>query len=307
VEIITDISRPLNLKNPVITIGTFDGVHLGHRVILNKVIDAAKENGSDSVLVTFNPHPRIILRQQVALLNTRNEKREILRQLGLSHLVEIPFTTEFADLDADSFIKLLVDLIKPSMVVIGYDHGFGRNRSGNIEQLEQAGKKLGFSVLNVDAIQADEYKVSSSIIRSLLMEGHVKKAGELLGQPYQISGQVVRGNQIGKRIGFPTANLQLEDPYKLIPGIGVYASYVTFNNQVYEGMTNIGLRPTINAHQLTIETNIFEFDRDIYYERLTINMIDRIRNERKFGSLDILKNQLAHDRDKTKLILQKLD
>lgn len=305
-EIITDITRPLNLKNPVITIGTFDGVHLGHRVILEKVISEAKETGSDSVLVTFNPHPRIILRQQVALLNTRNEKREILRQLGISHLVEIPFTTEFADLDADTFIKLLADIIKPRTIVIGYDHGFGRNRAGSIEQLEEAGVNYGFKVINVDAIQAGEHKVSSSIIRTLLMEGDVKKGGDLLGQPYLISGQVVRGNQIGKRIGFPTANLLLEDPYKLIPGIGVYASYVTFENKIYQGMTNIGLRPTINAHQLTIETNIFDFDRDIYYERLTINMIDRIRNERKFGSLEILKNQLSRDRRKTLEILQNL-
>lgn len=304
-EIITDITRPLNLKNPVITIGTFDGVHLGHRVILDKVINEAKETGSDSVLVTFNPHPRIILRQQVALLNTRNEKREILKQLGISHLVEIPFTTEFADLDADTFIKLLADIIKPRTIVIGYDHGFGRNRAGSIEQLEEAGINYGFKVINVDAIQSGEHKVSSSIIRTLLMEGDVKKAGDLLGQPYQISGQVVRGNQIGKRIGFPTANLLLEDSYKLIPGIGVYASYVTYEGNIYQGMTNIGLRPTINAHQLTIETNIFDFDRDIYYERLTINMIDRIRNERKFGSLEILKNQLSRDRRKTLDILQK--
>lgn len=306
-EIITDISSPLKLNHPVITIGTFDGVHQGHRVILNEVVEIASHNQADSALVTFHPHPRIVLRQPVSLLNTRDEKRDIMSRMGISHMIEVPFTTEFADMEAGSFIDLLYKTIKPSAIVIGYDHGFGRNRSGDVKQLEEAGQQYGFKVINIQAIQAEHQKVSSSVIRELLMQGSVKQATKLLGQPYQISGVVVRGNQIGKRIGYPTANLLIEDINKLIPAIGVYASSVTYKNRDFYGMTNIGLRPTVNAHQLTIETNIFDFDEDIYYERLTVNLIDRLRSEIKFGNLDILRHQLKKDKIAALKIIKSLD
>ncbi|MFA6950288.1 MAG: bifunctional riboflavin kinase/FAD synthetase [Lentimicrobiaceae bacterium] len=303
-EIITDNFKPANLKSPVITVGTFDGVHAGHRVILKQVVSTALANGSDSVVVTFHPHPRIVLGQEVSLLNTRNEKREIIKSLGITHLVELPFTTEFADMKADEFISFIVNFLNPSVVVIGYDHGFGRNRSGDVQQLEASGKKYGFKVLNIPALDVGSQKVSSTVIRSLLMQGDVSRANELLTQPYMISGQVIRGNQIGKKIGFPTANLLLEDTHKLIPAMGVYATIVSFNNKLYDGMTNIGLRPTINDHQLTIETNIFNFNQDIYYEYLSIQLIQQIREEQKFGNLDMLHDQLMKDKETTHRILQ---
>ncbi len=302
-KIITDITHPVIVKDPVVTVGTFDGLHIGHQAILRKVLEQAELVGGDSVVVTFNPHPRIVLGQDVALLNSQEEKREIISSFGITHLVEIPFTIEFSDLQADQFIKLINYLLKPSKIVIGYDHGFGRNRSGDIELLSRLGKEYGFEVLNVEPVSSASHRVSSTNIRNLLLDGHVAEAAELLGQPYSLSGKVIRGNQIGKRIGYPTANLLFDESNKLIPATGVYASYVIYNGQKYRGMTNIGFRPTISAHQLTVETNIFEFDRDIYYERIRIQLIDRIRDEKKFGNLNILKEQLALDRQATLKIL----
>jgi len=203
-KIITEISVPVDIRKPVITIGTFDGLHLGHRVILDEVKRLAAETGSDSAVVTFNPHPRIVLGQDVQLLNTREEKRQVIERMGITHLIEIPFTVRFSDLEAKEFISLLAWLLNPSYIIIGYDHGFGRNRSGDIRQLEEAGKVHGFKVVNVDAIvQKDSSKISSSYIRNLLLAGSVKEAGDLLGQPYSLTGTVIRGNQIGKRLGLP--------------------------------------------------------------------------------------------------------
>lgn len=298
-KIITDISAKVNINRPVITIGTFDGIHIGHRAILAQTVGRAGERGVDSAVVTFNPHPRIVLGQSVSLLNTRDEKREIIESTGISHLIEIPFTVEFSDLEADEFIKLIVDALNPSTIIIGYDHGFGRNRSGDILLMEQAGNVFGFDVVNIEAIEAEDHKISSSVIRNLLQQGDVKTAGRLLGHYYEISGSVIRGNQIGKLLGYPTANIYIDDPYKLIPSIGVYASMVNYKNHLYKGMTNIGLRPTINAHQLTIETNIFDFDEDIYYERISVKLVERIRDEKKFDNLDVLRNQLKADKVST--------
>lgn len=295
-KIITDISSPLDLKRPVITIGTFDGIHIGHRKILSKVVEEAKAKDLDSAVITFNPHPRIVLGQEVKLLNTREEKRAIVEKLGISHLVEIPFTIAFSDIKAQEFIRMLADLIKPSMIIIGYDHGFGRNREGDIKVLEESAGKYGFEVINIEAVEAGESKVSSSHIRNLIMNGNVKEAGALLGEPYSLTGKVVRGNQIGKRLGYPTANIYIEDDHKLIPGMGVYATIAEYNGKEYLSMTNVGLRPTLDVHKLTIEANIFDFDHDIYYERLTLKLIDRLRDEKKFDSLDVLKDQLKADK-----------
>lgn len=297
-QIFTDISSPLNLTNPVITIGTFDGIHLGHQAILTELKNQAQRLEGDSVVVTFNPHPRIALGQQVYLLNTRAEKRKIFEDSGVSCLVEIPFTPEFSKLSAEDFIELLDTIIGPKMVIIGYDHGFGHNRSGTIEQFHRMGERLGFSVGRVDEQMTGESKISSTIIRWLLQEGDVEKAATLLGYFYQVSGQVIRGNQIGKLIGYPTANLKVDDPYKLIPAMGVYISTVRVRGQEFNGMTNIGMRPTIDAHKLTIETNIFDFDDEIYYETITVKLIRRIRNEKKFADLDFLRKQLHIDKER---------
>ncbi len=297
-QIFTDISSPLNLTNPVITIGTFDGIHLGHQAILTELKNQAQRLEGDSVVVTFNPHPRIALGQQVYLLNTRAEKRKIFEDSGVSCLVEIPFTREFSKLSAEDFIELLARVIGPEMVIIGYDHGFGYNRTGNIEQFHRMGDKLGFKVGRVEEQMTGGSKISSTIIRWLLQEGDVEKAAALLGYYYQVSGQVIRGNQIGKLIGYPTANLKVDDSHKLIPAMGVYISTVIVRGQEFTGMTNIGMRPTIDAHKLTIETNIFDFDEEIYYETITVKLIRRIRNEKKFANLDFLRKQLHIDKEK---------
>jgi len=297
VEIITDISLPLALNRPVVTIGTFDGVHLGHQAIFGVMKKHASALGGDTVVVTFHPHPRLVLNQHVYLLSTREEKRSAFAEAGISHLVEIPFTREFSQHSAEDFIRIIAGLIRPEVFVIGYDHGFGRDRKGSINQLYHFGGEFGYKVVQVDELIAGNHHVSSSVVRWLLQEGDVEQAAALLGREYTITGQVIRGNQIGKLIGYPTANLYVDDPNKLVPSMGVYASRVYHNGRKFNGMTNIGMRPTINAYKLTIETNIFGFDEDIYYETITVQLVKRIRNEKKFGSLDLLKSQLQNDRE----------
>lgn len=297
-EIITDLSNPIKLNRPVITVGTFDGVHIGHQSILSSVKQLASETGGDSVVVTFHPHPRMVLGSHVYLLSTRDEKRDALRNAGISHLIEIPFTKEFAGISAAEFVEFIAGNLKPEIIVIGYDHGFGQNRSGSIEHLYRYGKDFGFRVVEIAELELGNHHVSSSVLRWLLQEGDAVMATALLGRYYSISGKVVRGNQIGKLIGYPTANLYIEDPNKLIPAMGVYASRLTYNGKLYNSMTNIGMRPTINAHKLTIETNIFDFDEDIYYESITVELVKRIRNEKKFGNLEMLKKQLGSDRER---------
>lgn len=257
----------------------------------------ASATGGDTVVLTFHPHPRLVLGNHVYLLSTRDEKRALVQDAGITHLVEIPFTREFAAQSAAEFIGWLAAAFKPEVVVIGYDHGFGNKRSGSIEHLYRYGRELGFTVEEVQELELGNHHVSSSVVRWLLQEGDALMASRILGHPYRISGKVVRGNQIGKLIGYPTANLYPDDANKLIPAMGVYASRVIYNGVLYNGMTNIGMRPTISAHKLTIETNIFDFNQDIYYESITVELIKRIRNEKKFGNLDILKNQLAIDRE----------
>lgn len=298
-KIITDITSPLKLKRPVITIGTFDGLHIGHRQILDKVAETAANRGTDSAVITFHPHPRIVLGQEVKLLNTREEKRMIIGKLGISHLVEIPFTVAFSDITATDFISMLAGLINPSVIIIGYDHGFGRNREGDIKVLEDSAERYGFEVINIPAVEAGNSKVSSSHIRNLILKGEIKHAGELLGEPYALTGTVVRGNQIGKRLGYPTANIYIEDEHKLIPAMGVYATIAELNGKEYFSMTNIGLRPTLDVHKLTIEANLFDFDEDIYYQRLTLRFVEYIRDEERFENLDSLKEQIGRDKEST--------
>ena len=263
----------------------------------------AAKTGGDSVVVTFHPHPRLVLGKHVYLLSTRDEKREALANAGISHLIEIPFTKEFSKLSPTGFVELIVEKLKPESIVIGYDHGFGQNRGGSIEHLYVYAESSGFDVVEIPELELGNQHVSSSVLRWLLQEGDVANASVMLGGPYSITGQVVRGNQLGKLMGYPTANLFIEDPNKLIPAMGVYASRVHYQGGIYMGMTNIGMRPTINANKLTFETNIFDFDEDIYYESIKVELIKRIRNEKKFGSLEKLKNQLAIDREKALSVL----
>ncbi|MEI6747687.1 MAG: bifunctional riboflavin kinase/FAD synthetase [Bacteroidales bacterium] len=298
-DIFTKISEYTGNGRPVLTVGMFDGVHTGHKAILEKVVQSAGQLGCPSLVVTFHPHPRLVLGKdaEVKLLHTYEERVEHFRLAGIDQLLIIPFTLEFAALSAEEFIQnVLVEKLNMRIIITGHDHSFGKGAGGNFKLLKRLGKINDFTVEKLQALMLKGEPVSSSLIRRELEKGEVKHANKLLGYPYPISGNVVRGNQIGKLIGFPTANIHLEDPHKLIPDRGVYSSLVSWNEKTYKGMSNIGIRPTINGHELTVEVNIFDFDTDIYFENLTLHLIDRIRDEKKFGNLDLLKNQLFLDR-----------
>lgn len=303
-QIFTDISGPLPIVKPVITIGTFDGVHLGHQAILTEVKRQATLTGGQSVVVSFNPHPRIALGQRVQLLNTNAEKQLILAAMGIDCLVEIPFTTEFSKMPAESFVQLIGRIVQPETIILGYDHGFGHQRSGTIDQFFQMGNELGFRVIRIKERVVNNERISSTIVRWLLGEGQVEKAAQLLGYHYSVEGNVIRGNQIGKLIGYPTANINPSDPHKLIPAMGVYASLITVKGREFKSMTNIGVRPTINEHTLTIETHIFDFDDDIYYENIQVKLVKRIRNEKRFANLEALSRQLQTDGTAAREILK---
>lgn len=284
----------------------FDGVHTGHRRILDRMIRTAQEKGCLSLVITFHPHPKLVLNKdvEVKLLHTEEERIAHFAKAGIDKLLIIPFTLEFAALSAAGFIrKILVETLDVRTVITGHDHAFGKDAGGNYELLDRLGKRYNFGVEQVPAYMIDGMPVSSSLIRQQLETGMIQNANTLLGYAYPITGNVVRGNQIGKLIGFPTANIHVEDSHKLIPARGVYASLITWQGRTYKGMSNIGIRPTINAHELTVEANIFGFDTDIYFEEITLMLVDRIRDEKKFGNLDLLKNQLFDDRKRAREML----
>ncbi len=288
------------LEYAVVTSGTFDGVHIGHQKILTRVNEIAKKHGGESVLITFWPHPRLVLYPddtQLRLLNTFEEKAELLRAQGINHLLRIPFTKEFSKLSSEEFIQqILVKTIGTKKLVIGYDHRFGNNREGRFEQLKANAGRYGFEVEEIPKQEVDHIGVSSTKIREALYHGEVDLAQELLGTPYTISGRVVKGEKIGRMIGFPTANIEIESKYKLIPADGAYAVEVQLNDQYYGGMLNIGYRPTVSGKTKTIEVHIFEFDNEIYGENLKISFCKRIREEIKFADIEALKKQLAQDK-----------
>jgi len=292
----------------VATVGVFDGVHRGHRGIIEKLVASAKQLNCESVIITFNPHPRLVLgnSSEVRLLQSLDEKLDRFREAGVDVVLVIPFDASFADIDPSEFIKtVLVDTLKVSKVITGHDHMFGHGRLGDFALLGELGEKHDFEVEQVSAIEHCGRMVSSSAIRNSIMEGDMELANCMLGYQYSLKGKVVRGNQIGKLIGFPTANIQLSDPYKLIPAKGVYASLVRWNGNIYKGMSNIGTRPTIDANRLTIEVNIFDFDEEIYTETLILYFIHRTRDEKKFGGLEQLKEQLFLDQEKVRRLLNK--
>lgn len=297
-RIYTSISDFHSHCRPVVTVGVFDGVHKGHLEILNRLIASASENHCESAVITFEPHPRLVLGNvsDVRLLQSLDEKIERFREAGIDILLVIPFDTAFSTLTPFDFIKnVLVDKIMISKVILGYDHFFGRDRMGDFTLLEEMGAKYDFTVEQVEPIEHCHQVVSSSAIREALLEGNIARANCLLGYKYSIRGRVVRGNQIGKLIGFPTANIQPYDKHKLIPSLGVYASQIKWNGNVYQGMSNIGIRPTIDANRLTVEVNIFNFSEEIYSEAISLYFLERIRDEKRFGGLEQLKEQLFKD------------
>lgn len=287
------------VKNPVVTVGTFDGVHLGHDKIFNRMKAVAKNCGGETVVITFHPHPRLVVHpdsKDLKFINTRERKYSLIEEKGIDHLVIIPFTKEFSNTHADTFIEeILVNKIGVHELVVGYDHHFGKNRSGSFDVLTDMLEKYKFGLEQIPARDIDNIAISSTKIRNALKEGDICHANELLGYEYSITGTVVEGNKIGRKIGFPTANIEIKDVYKLIMAMGVYACRVLVNGKMYKGMGNIGYRPTINNSDLTIEVNIFDFDEMIYGETITIFFVDRIRDEVKFENLEALKVQLTAD------------
>jgi riboflavin kinase / FMN adenylyltransferase len=293
---------------PVATVGVFDGVHHGHWGIIQRLVSSAKEKNCESVVITFNPHPRLVLGnvQEVRLLQSLDEKLERFEKAGVDAALVIPFDKSFASIDSSDFIRnILVDIVHVSKIITGHDHMFGHGRQGDFALIEELGKKFDFEVEQVAAIEHCGRMVSSSVIRNSIIEGDMEMANCMLGYTYFLKGKVVRGNQLGKLIGFPTANIQLLDPYKLLPANGVYASFVKWNGNIYKGMSNIGTRPTIDANRLTIEVNIFDFDDEIYTDVISLYFVHRTRDEKKFGGLEQLKEQLFSDKDEVIRILKK--
>ena len=292
------------VRKPVVTVGTFDGVHVGHSKIFERVNRLAGECKGETIVITFHPHPRLVIHsdsKNLKFINTLEKKYELIEKNGIDHLVIIPFTAEFASMDAENFVKkILVEKIGVYELVVGYDHHFGKNREGSFEELLTLAKDMGFRVEQIPVQDINEIAVSSTKIRNALNEGNIEVANELLGYEYSITGTVVGGRKIGRGIGFPTANIELQDEYKLITAIGVYACRVKWNKKMFLGMSNIGHRPTVNNGDLTIEVHIFDFDEEIYGETITIYFVDRIRDEEKFENLDALRQQLLQDQENVK-------
>jgi riboflavin kinase/FMN adenylyltransferase len=307
-KVYSDIIDFKDVKNPVVTTGTFDGVHLGHQKIINRLKDVAREENGETVLITFYPHPRMVLFPEdndLKLINTQEEKIELLEQYGIDHLIIIPFTKEFSRLTSVEFVRnILVNQIRTKRLVIGYNHHFGRNREGSFEHLKEYGPLYGFEVEEIPAKDIDSIEISSTKIRNALQTGDVKTAASYLGHEFSLTGRVVDGKKIGRQIGYPTANIFVEDKYKIIPEDGVYAVKVRHDNRMYGGMLNIGNNPTVNGKHKTIEVNIFDFNKEIYEENATIYFIERLRDEVKFNGLEELTEQLAIDKINSLKILQ---
>jgi riboflavin kinase / FMN adenylyltransferase len=302
------IHRDLNnfyAQNPVLTVGTFDGVHLGHRKIIARLHDLAKAINGESVIFTFDPHPRKVVaptETNLRLLTTLDEKIELFEQSGIDHLIIYPFTPEFAQLTYEQFVEqILVGQIHTKSLVVGYDHKFGKGRQGDFEFLKNCADRLGFQIEKLDVLLMNESSISSTKIREAIQIGDFDTANAFLGYPFALHGTVIEGQKLGRQIQFPTANIEASDPDKIIPGYGVYAVHAKVQNQTYLGMLNIGSRPTVNhnADHRSIEVHLLNFDADIYGEHLELIFYRKLREEKKFESLDALKEQLANDKANT--------
>ena len=307
-KIYTSLEQFKNVNNPVLTTGTFDGVHLGHKKILRQLRLAADHLGGETVLFTFQPHPRMVLfpeAHNLKLLNTEKEKIEQLEKAGLQHLILFPFTLEFSRLSATEFIRdILVNQLKVKKLIIGYDHHFGRNREGSAENLKELAPIYKFDFEEIPVQVLDDVSISSTKIRRAIEQGDVKTAQKFLGYPFPLNGVVAHGDKRGRTIGFPTANLKITDTTKLLPGNGVYAVKVHHKGNSYKGMMNVGVKPTIGENKgISIEVNIFDYEGDLYDQDLKIELIDWIRDEKKFSSLENLKQQLGDDRVKAEELL----
>lgn len=308
-KIYNHIESFTGVKNPVLTSGTFDGVHIGHKAIIHRINDIAQKIGGESVLLTFEPHPRKVLfpeDEDPRLLSSLDEKIALLEKAGLDHLIFYPFSLEFSRLSALDYVRnLLVNGIGVHTMVVGYDHHFGRNREGNFAQLIDFSQTYGFEVQEIPAQEINDVNVSSTKVRNALIKGDLQIANQFLGYNYQLTGTVEHGNALGRQLGFPTANLNISDKNKLIPADGVYAVMAEIQGIKHEAMLNIGTRPTLeNEGKRSIEVHIMNFDREIYTETLTLELHHRIRNEMRFPSIDELKAQLLIDQTTAKELLK---
>lgn len=299
----------IEIKCPVVTIGSFDGVHLGHACVIQHLKEKAAGIDGESVIISFEPHPREVLyprEQKIGILTTLEEKISILEKYGVDHLIILKFTLEFAQQSYTDFVKkILVDKLKIKGLVVGYDHRFGKDRAGNFENLQELANEYGFFLEKEVVFEEDDVNVSSTKIRNALTVGDITTVNRFLGYPYSVTGKVVYGHHLGHQIGFPTANIQVSDKRKLLPAIGVYAVKVIIGQEIFNGMLNIGIRPTVsNDGQISCEVYIFDFNRDLYGKTITINFITRIRGERKFDDIKELRAQLQKDQEKILALLK---
>jgi riboflavin kinase/FMN adenylyltransferase len=301
-RIFQDFESVGEIPNAVLTIGTFDGVHVGHQKIIEQLNEEAKKIGGESVLFTFYPHPRMVLYPEshgLKLIQTQAEKIDKLRRIGLQNVIVHPFTLEFSRLTALEFVRdFLVNKLKVKKLVIGYDHQFGKNREGSLEFLKEVSETYGFEVIEIEAQEIDQVNISSTKIRNAVLDGNMSLAREYLGEPFQIEGQVIKGQRLGRTIGYPTANIDIASDVKLLPKSGVYAvEVVTGDEVVRNGMLNIGAKPTVGTvnDEVSIEVHLFDYEGDLYEEFVTIRLLRRFRDENKFDSVEALKEQLKRD------------
>lgn len=307
---IFNIIQKFHSENRTIaTLGTFDGVHLGHKKIIEKLVQSSSEENNESLVLTFFPHPRMILQNDgsIKLLNTIQERATLLKKAGLDNLIIHPFDQKFSQMEAEEFVKtILVDQFKIKKIIIGYDHRFGRNRSADINDLIAFGKIYNFEVEQISAQEIDEVSISSTKIRKALDAGNITLANEYLGYNYSLTGKVIQGKQLGRTINFPTANIKIEEDYKLIPQNGVYIVKSVINKTLVFGMMNIGTNPTVNGTTQSIEVHYIDFEGDLYDKTIKLELLQRIRSEEKFPSFEALKNQLEKDKNTAKDFIKNL-
>ena len=300
-QIHRDINRLPVFRHAVITIGTFDGVHAGHRQIIERLKQTAAEAGGESVIITFHPHPRKVVSSVITgvrLINTLDERIELLEKTGIDHLVIVPFTDYFANQSADEYIRdFLVARFRPHTIIIGYDHRFGRERSGNYSLLEEKAPQYGYRLMEIPEHLLDTIKVSSTNIRNAILHSNADEANRLLGYTFFFEGEVIHGDKIGREIGYPTANLKSTDDEKIVMGDGIYAVYATVDGIQYKGMMSIGFRPTVNGRTRVTEVNLFDFDQSIYGKKIRVHVKKYLRSEVKFNGLEELKEQLHKDKE----------
>ena len=295
-----DAKKYKNDRPSVVTIGTFDGVHIGHKKIIERLIDTARQGDLESVIMTFFPHPRMVLQHDtdIKLINTIEERAKILEETGLDSLVIHPFTKEFSRMTAGEYVhKMLIASLNVRHVIIGYDHRFGRNRNSNIVDLASYGMQNNFTVEEISKQDIDDVAVSSTKIRQALLEGDIELANKYLGYQFMLTGRVVKGKALGRKLNYPTANLHIEESYKLIPKNGVYVVQSKIDSKIYYGMMNIGINPTVNGTSKTIETHFFDTEINLYDKKIQINLLKRIRDEKKFDSLEDLQEAMQLDED----------